>query len=340
MSQRKIRVLIVDDSLLFRETLKNKLEKDAGIEVVATAMDPYDARDKILIYEPDVMILDVQMPKMDGIEFLKRLMPQYPLPVVVMSSLDNMVFDALKYGAVEFVNKPSSTSENALDLFINELIIKVKIASIANVSGLKRIIRKSNEESKDHQRQTNRIIAVGASTGGTEALFEILHKLPADVPGIVIVQHMPPVFTKMYAQRLNSACRMIVKEAEDGDEVQDGIALIAPGGLQMRLHRQGRKMTVKLFEGDKRNGHIPSVDVLFESVAQFYGKQAIGIILTGMGQDGAKGLLNMKQNGAKTIGQDEKTCIVYGMPKVAYDIGAVDYQLPITEIHKKILALI
>lgn len=340
MSKKKIRVLIVDDSLLFRETLKNKLEKDEGVEVVATAMDPYDARDKILIYEPDVMILDVQMPKMDGIEFLKRLMPQYPLPVVVMSSLDNMVFDALKYGAVEFVNKPNSSTENALDLFINELIIKVKIASIANVSGLKRVIRKSSEENRAQSRLNNRIIAIGASTGGTEALYEILHKLPADIPGIVMVQHMPPVFTKMYAQRLNSACRMIVKEAEDGDEVQDGVALLAPGGLQMRLQKSGRKMIVKLFEGDKRNGHIPSVDVLFESVAQFYGKQALGIILTGMGQDGAKGLLNMKQNGARTIGQDEKTCIVYGMPKVAYDLGAIDYQLPITEIHKKILALI
>ena len=340
MAKKKTRVLIVDDSLLFRETLKNKLERDQGIEVIATAMDPYDARDKILIYEPDVMILDVQMPKMDGIEFLKRLMPQYPLPVVVMSSLDNMVFDALKYGAVEFVNKPGSNTEKALDLFINELIIKVKIASIANVSGLKRVIRNSSEEHTAQRSRLNRIIAIGASTGGTEAIFEILHKLPAGIPGIVIVQHMPPVFTKMYAQRLNSVCRMIVKEAEDGDEIQDGVALIAPGGLQMRIQKSGHKMKVKLFEGDKRNGHIPSVDVLFESVAQFYGKQALGIILTGMGQDGAKGLLDMKQNGAKTIGQDEKTCIVYGMPKVAFDLGAVDVQLPIGEIHKKILALI
>ncbi len=340
MAKKIIRVLIVDDSMLFRETLKNKLETDENIEVVATAVDPYDARDKILAYEPDVMILDVQMPKMDGIEFLKRLMPQYPLPVVVMSSLDNMVFDALKYGAVEFVNKPNSTTEGALDLFINELIIKVKIASIANVSGLKRIIRNPNEDHSGQRNLKNKIIAIGASTGGTEALYEILHKLPAEIPGIVIVQHMPPVFTKMYAQRLNASCRMIVKEAEDGDEVQDGVALLAPGGLQMRLHRAGNRMVVKLFDGDKRNGHIPSVDVLFESVAQFYGKQALGIILTGMGQDGAKGLLKMKENGAKTIGQDEKTCIVYGMPKVAYDIGAVDYQLPVTEIHKKVLELI
>ncbi|GAU78602.1 chemotaxis response regulator protein-glutamate methylesterase [Fusibacter sp. 3D3] len=340
MPRKKIRVLIVDDSLLFRETLKNKLERDDGIEVVATAMDPYDARDKILIYEPDVMILDVQMPKMDGIEFLKRLMPQYPLPVVVMSSLDNMVFDALKYGAVEFVNKPNANTENALDSFINELVIKVKIASIANVSGLKRIIRHSSEGNMAQRSHKNKIIAIGASTGGTEALYEILHKLPADIPGVVMVQHMPAVFTKMYAQRLNAACRMIVKEAEDGDEIQEGVALLAPGGFQMKLHKSGHRMTVKLFEGDKRNGHIPSVDVLFDSVAQFYGNQALGIILTGMGQDGAKGLLNMKQNGARTIGQDEKTCIVYGMPKVAYDIGAVDFQLPITEIHKKILMLI
>ena len=288
MAKKIIRVLIVDDSLLFRETLKNKLETDESIEVIATAVDPYDARDKILAYEPDVMILDVQMPKMDGIEFLKRLMPQYPLPVVVMSALDNMVFDALKYGAVEFVNKPSTSSESALDLFINELIIKVKIASIANVSGLKRVIRNSSDERSEHKNMRNKVIAIGASTGGTEALYEILHKLPSEVPGIVIVQHMPPVFTKLYAQRLNASCKMIVKEAEDGDEIQDGVALLAPGGLQMRVHKSGSKMVVKLFDGDKRNGHIPSVDVLFESVAQFYGKQALGIILRRVQRDCSK----------------------------------------------------
>ncbi len=340
MSAKKVRVLIVDDSMLFRETVKSRLEEDNGIVVVSTAVDPYDARDKILMYEPDVMILDVQMPKMDGIEFLKRLMPQYPLPVVVMSSVDTNVFDALKYGAVEFVNKPSNTSDSSLELFIKELIIKVKIASIANVSGLKQVIRKSHEEGGKHHKINRKIIAIGASTGGTEALYEILHKLPADAPGIVIVQHMPPVFTKMYAQRLNTTCKMMVKEAEDGDEVQEGLVLIAPGGLQMKLSKLSNRIVVKLFNGEKRNGHIPSVDVLFDSVAQIYGKQAVGVILTGMGQDGAYGLLNMKTEGAKTIGQDERSSIVYGMPKVAYDIGAVDYQLPVAEIHKKILDLV
>lgn len=340
MVKSKIKVLIVDDSLLFRETLKQKLEQEATIEVVATAVDPYDARDKILKYEPDVMILDVQMPRMDGIEFLKRLMPQYPLPVVVMSSLDNMVFDALKYGAIDFVNKPNGGSENTLNLFVNELIIKVKIASIANVSGLKRIVKNANEGIVSKNKAKTGIIAIGASTGGTEAIYEILNRFPADAPGIVIVQHMPPVFTKMYAQRLNMVCKMIVKEAENGDIIQPGIALIAPGGFHMSLKQADNQIVARVYEGEKCNGHVPSVEVLFNSVAENYGKNAIGVILTGMGQDGAHGLLNMRNRGAKTIGQDEKTSIVYGMPKVANDIGAVEYQLPISEIAGKILSML
>lgn len=338
MQKKKIRVLIVDDSLLFRETLKKHLNMDAGIDVVDTAMDAYDARDKILKHEPDVMILDVQMPKMDGIEFLKRLMPQYPIPVVVMSSLDNMVFDALRYGAVEFVNKPSG--DLALEDMVKELVIKIKIASIANVSNLKKTNKKLEDDDGISGARRHKIIAIGASTGGTEALYQVLQRLPGDLPPIVVVQHMPPVFTNMYAQRLNGLCKPIIKEAESGETIKMGTVYIAPGGLQMQLVRQENQTKIRLFKGEKRNGHCPSCDVLFDSVASLYGKQALGIILTGMGQDGAYGLLNMKERGAETIGQDEKTSIVYGMPKVAYEIGAVDYQLPIQEIGSKLLKIL
>jgi two-component system chemotaxis response regulator CheB len=340
MNKRNIRVLIVDDSMLFRETLKKKLDNDFGIVVVDTAVDPYDARDKILKHEPDVMVLDVQMPRMDGIEFLKKLLPQYPIPVVVMSSIDTMVFDALKFGAVEFVNKPSVNSPTALDEMVKELVIKIKIASIANVKGIKKQTRLGEAEEKNDKGQRKRIIAIGASTGGTEALYAVLKKLPNTLPGIVVVQHMPPVFTAMYAERLNGVCSMVVKEAENGDEVKAGHVYIAPGGFQMRLQRRKNTTYIRVFKGEKRNGHCPSADELFDSVTELYGKHAVGIILTGMGQDGAYGILKMKESGAVTIGQDEKTSIVYGMPKVAYDIGGISYQMPLQDIASKLMQVL
>ncbi len=335
MAKKIVTVLIVDDSLFIRETLKERLNEDEGINVVDTAVDAYDARDKILEYDPDVLILDVQMPKMDGITFLKKLLPQYPIPVVVMSAIDTMVFEALKYGAVEFVSKPNTVAENNLDAMVKELLIKVKIASIAKVPH----IHKDRQISEGQRKSIIKIIAIGASTGGTEALFEVLNRLPGNLPGIVIVQHMPPVFTKMYAQRLNGICNMIVKEAQNGDEIMPGIAYIAPGGMQMSLKMIDKKVKIKLFNGEKRNGHNPSVDVLFDSVADIYGKYALGVILTGMGNDGAEGLLRMRKAGAITIGQNEKTSVVYGMPRVAYEIGGVKYQLPIQEIGNKIKEL-
>lgn len=337
MAKKIVRVLVVDDSLFVRETLRERLSEDESIEVVDTAVDAYDARDKILAYDPDVMILDVQMPRMDGITFLKKLLPQYPIPVVVMSAIDTMVFEALKYGAVEFVSKPQTVSENNLESMIKELIIKVKIASIAKVSKMHQQEVTKNTPTKG---RNVKVIAIGASTGGTEALFEVLNHLPGNLPGIVVVQHMPPVFTRMYAQRLNGNCHMIVKEAENDDEIMPGTCYIAPGGLQMELRRRDGKVRVRLFNGEKRNGHNPSVDVLFDSVAELYGKNALGVILTGMGNDGANGLLKIREKGAATIGQNEKTSVVYGMPKVAYDIGAVQYQLPIQEIARKIINLV
>jgi len=330
---KKIKVLVVDDSLLFRETVAKGIGHDPGIEVVGTAGDVFIARDKILDLEPDVLTLDVEMPRMNGIDFLKKLMPQYPLPVVMVSAVSDHVFDALNAGAVDFVTKPDTKGERSLDSFINELIIKIKIASMAKVGHLKKEYMSEQLVGGIDTGNNHTIIAIGASTGGTEAIYEIIRALPRDMPGIVVVQHMPPVFTAMYAQRLNNSCLMEVKEAKHGDAVIPGRVLIAAGGDQhMRINKKGSQYIVECMKGDKVNGHCPSVDVLFNSVAEKVGANAIGVILTGMGYDGAKGLLNMKKKGAITIGQDEQSCVVYGMPKVAYDIGAVDKQATLKNI--------
>jgi len=326
---KKIRVLVVDDSMLFRETIKNSLNKDAGIEVVATASDPYMARDKIIELDPDVMTLDIEMPKMNGIDFLKKLMPQYPIPVVVVSSANNNVFEALNSGAVDFITKP----QRNVDIFMNELIVKIKIASTAKVGKWKKtIISKGNDFTRINSNLLNNsIIAIGASTGGTEAIEQVIKNLPTDIPGILIVQHMPPVFTKLYADRLNNSCNIEVKEAEDGDLILPGRALIAAGDKHMKVVKDGVPR-VHCFTGERVNGHCPSVDVLFYSAAERYYKNSFGIILTGMGYDGAKGLLEMRKRGARTVGQDEASSVVYGMPKVAYEIGAVEKQAPLTSI--------
>lgn len=338
--KKRIKILIVDDSMLFRETLAKGLAADPNIEVVATAADPYAARDKIIEYEPDVMILDVELPRMNGIEFLKKLMPQYPIPVVVVSAVGENVFEALKAGAVDFVTKPGASFGKGLESLITELIVKIKIASTARVGHWKKEADYSRISGNAGQHNKNRIIAIGASTGGTEAIFHVLKALPRDMPGIVIVQHMPPVFTKMYADRLNNSCLLEVKEAESGDRVLPGRVLLAPGDYHMKIKKAGDIYSVECFQGEKVNGHCPSVDVLFESVALQVGRNAIGVILTGMGNDGAKGLLSMRNRGARTIGQDEESCIVYGMPKVAYDIGAVEKQASLEVIPQAIYSLL
>jgi two-component system chemotaxis response regulator CheB len=333
---RKIKVLIVDDSLLFRETLAKEIAKDFGIEVIGTAEDPYAARDKILELKPDVVTLDVEMPKMDGIAFLRKLMPQYPLPVIVVSSIGKNVFEALDAGAVDFVTKPDVSRLGGMSSFINELIVKVKIASTAKVGGFKKDYEAVKIVSNHGVDISNTILAIGASTGGTEAIYSVITSLPRDMPGILIVQHMPPVFTKLYADRLNNSCKLEVKEAEDGDLIKPGRVLVAAGDFHMRLARGPSGFYVKCAHGDKVNGHCPSVDVLFDSVAEVAKAKAIGVILTGMGADGAKGLLNMRKQGAYTIGQDEKTSTVYGMPMVAYNIGGVEKQLPLDKIAQEI----
>ena len=338
---RPIRVLIVEDSMVFRELLVQNLNRDPAIQVVAVAKDPFEARDAILAHKPDVMTLDVELPRMSGIEFLQKLIPQYPLPVVVISSLSDKVFDALNAGAVDFVAKPAVTARAQLEDFIqNELLVKIKIASTAKISRIKQMA-KVQEQSGLGNKKNDLIVAIGASTGGTEAIFSVVQEFGPDIPGVVIVQHMPPGFTDMYAKRLDNQCRVRVKEAETGDRVLPGHILIAPGGdRHMRLVKVNGVYQVEVKAGPRVNGHCPSVDVLFDSVAKVAGPKALGIILTGMGGDGAKGLLAMRKAGARTIGQDESTCVVYGMPKVAYDLGAVEYQEKLQDIAKKTYAVL
>ncbi|MCB6201371.1 protein-glutamate methylesterase/protein-glutamine glutaminase [Extibacter muris] len=352
----KIRVLVIDDSLVFDKFLCEELPKaNDNIEVVGYSMNPYDALAKMPSLKPDVITLDVEMPGINGIDFLKELLPKHLLPVILVSSLNVNVFDALSNGAVDFVKKPDMSRNYTTQLFVQNLCSKILIASRARVrlpasmqpsqaaatglsaSGLPTPgISAPAQDSVQRPfslRANNTIIAIGASTGGTEATLEIMKELPSDIPGIVITQHMPEGFTKMYAERLNRLCRMEVREARNGDTLRPGLALISPGGdLQTKVVRVGSQYSVKCYPAEKVNGHRPSVDVLFHSTAVSAGSSAVGIILTGMGQDGAEGLLHMRRAGAYTIGQDRDSCVVYGMPMVAYRMGGVTTQAPCQSI--------
>ena len=339
MPGKRIRVLIVDDSIIFREVLSKGISSDPDIEVAAVAGDPYEAADKIVRYKPDIMTCDVEMPKMNGIDFIRKLLPQYPMPVIVVSSVSGVVFEAMEAGAVDFVAKPDIQSAKSVEQFIREMIEKIKIASVAKVSTVLARKRLQAGVSKITL-NTDKIIVIGASTGGTEAISCILRQLPENVPGIVIVQHIPPVFSRMFAQRLNDTTKLNVKEAESGDYVERGHALVAPGDRHIKIVRIGDRYKVHCFEDEKVNGHRPSVDVLFESAAKECNDKAIGVILTGMGYDGAKGLLSMRKKGARTIGQDEASSVVYGMPKVAYNIGAVEIQASLERIPQVICSLL
>ena len=337
-SDKRIRVVVVDDSLMFRTAIARGLSVDEQIEVVATARDPHDARDKIIQTNPDVLTLDVEMPGMSGLEFLRILMPQHPMPVVMVSAADGVVFDAMRAGAVDFVAKPEA---GQMDAFLRELALKVRIAAIAKTN---RAVARSTENgirmpdvpfaAQANVRKWNprTIVALGASTGGTEATSTILKALPAHFPPVVIVQHMPPVFTGMYAERLNRESNLAVTEAADGEPILPGHVYIAPGGSQMVVEKQGAAYCIKYRGEEKVGGHCPSVDVLFNSVAEAAGVNAIGILLTGMGADGAEGLLHMRKAGAYTIGQDQQSCVVYGMPMEAMKRGAVVQQAPLEVI--------
>lgn len=345
---KKTRVLIVDDSAIVRQILTQGLSADPELEVVATASNPYVARDKILQYKPDVLTLDVEMPRMDGVEFLRRLMPQYPLPVLMVSSLTErgkkITVEALEAGAVDFVAKPSSDIQRGLNTMLKELRSKLKIAAQANVSKWRnpdfRPGRTQHTIPRALAESTDKVIAIGASTGGTEAIRYILSELPADTPGMVIVQHMPHGFTQMFAARLNEQSSMIVKEAETGDRVLQGRVLIAPGDLHMRVTRSGGMYYVECKRGEKVCGHRPSVEELFKSVATAAGKNSVGIMLTGMGRDGADGMVAMRKAGAHTMAQNEETCVVFGMPKMAYERGGTDKLVPIQRISGKLLSVL
>lgn len=337
---RRIKVLIVDASPIFRDLISKVLSRDTAIEVVGVARDVVEARDAILKYDPSVMVLGVELPRMNGIEFLRKLMPQYPVATIVFGETSNYEKDALNAGAVDFLKKPEISEISKIEHFIvNKLIVKIKLASTAKLGNYKKVVSQ-NPVTGIANGKKDTIIAIGASTGGTEAIFDVVKRLGRDTPGIVIVQHMPPGFTGMYATRLNEQCKMAAKEAVTGDRVLPGQILIAPGDRQMRLVKVNGMYQVECKGTQKVSGHCPSIDVMFSSVAKTVGKKAIGVLLTGMGSDGATGLLEMRRAGAETIGQDEDTCVVYGMPKVANDIGAVKYQVPLPGIANKIYTLL
>ncbi len=336
-----IRVLIVDDSAVVRQVFSKELGRDPGIKVVGTAPDPYVARDKIVQLKPDVITLDIEMPRMDGITFLRKLMHHFPLPVVIVSSLSakggELAMEALEAGAVDVMCKPS-TAYSVGDMSV-ELIDKIKAAARAGVTRRSKDASASKQPSKQlaMTRTTNKVVAVGASTGGTEALVQFFTQMPHNAPGIVVVQHMPEFFTRSFSERLNRVSAMEVSEAQDGDRVIPGRALIARGNYHMLLRRSGATYMVQVKNGPLVTRHRPSVDVLFKSVARYAGRNAIGVIMTGMGGDGAQGLKEMKDNGAKTVAQDEASCVVFGMPKVAIDLGGADKVVPLDRIAKTVL---
>ncbi|MFH2064353.1 MAG: chemotaxis response regulator protein-glutamate methylesterase [Pseudomonadota bacterium] len=344
---KKIRVLVVDDSAIVRKVFTTELSKEEDIEVVGTAPDPFVARDKILKLEPDVITLDIEMPRMDGITFLRKLMKYYPLPVIIVSSLtqkgSKLALEALSIGALEVISKPSAAYS------VGDMSVQLadKIRAVAGVRVRKNegnepeaALKKVQPPYKFLAETTNKIIAIGASTGGTEALKTVLTGMPVNSPGIVVVQHMPAQFTTSFAERLDSLCQIKVKEAKDGDTIANGLALIAPGNFHMLLKRSGARYYVNVKTGPLVHHQRPAVDVLFQSVSQYAGSNAIGVILTGMGADGAAGMVSMKQAGAKTIAQDEASCVVFGMPKAAIETGSVDKVVSLGKISQTALGMV
>ena len=354
----KIKVMIVDDSAVVRQVIKDSLEREPDIEVIAAASDPLFALEKMKKEWPDVVTLDVEMPRMDGITFLRKIMSEHPTPVIICSSLTEKgaetSLQALAAGAVAIITKPKIGVKQFLEEASNDLVSAVRAAARSNVRNLSRgraaplapppklsadaVLAARAASTTAMAKTTEGIVAIGTSTGGTQALEVVLTMLPAVCSGIVIVQHMPEKFTAMFSQRLNDLCQIEVREAHNGDRVIPGRALIAPGGRHMVLKRSGAQYIVEVVDGPLVNRHKPSVDVLFRSVAQVAGKNALGIIMTGMGDDGARGLLEMHSAGAPTIAQDEATCVVYGMPKEAVKLGAVDKSMPLELIAREIVA--
>ncbi|MDY0220425.1 MAG: chemotaxis response regulator protein-glutamate methylesterase [Desulfobacterium sp.] len=343
---KDIKVLIVDDSAVVRKVFSEQLSRQPGIVVVGTAPDPYVARDKIVRLRPDVITLDIEMPRMDGITFLKKLMQYYPLPVIIVSSLtakgSKLAMEALALGALEVICKPNSAySVGEMSLQLAEKIRAVYGAKKPSVPpGGVENRPLTSMGSRALSATTNKVIAIGASTGGTEAIKNVLMRFPCNTPGVVVVQHMPAQFTTSFAQRLDELCQMSVKEARDGDTVMNGQVLIAPGNFHMVFKRSGARYHVGVKTGPLVHYQRPAVDVLFKSVARYAGANALGIILTGMGKDGALGLLEMKNAGGKTLAQDEGSSVVFGMPKEAISVGSVDYVEDIHSIADRAMALL
>jgi two-component system chemotaxis response regulator CheB len=338
-----IKVLVVDDSAVARQLLSNHLARDPGIEVIGTAPDPYVAWQKVRTLDPDVMTLDVEMPRMDGITFLEKLMRRRPMPVVMVSSLTESgcttTLRALELGAIDFVTKPLVGLREGFPALAAELTEKVKVAAAARLRHrIAPPVPGRPLSAPRALRTTQRLIAIGASTGGTEAIREFLTALPADAPAVLIVQHMPEKFTRAFADRLDGLCAVRVKEASDGDRALAGHVLIAPGNQHMRLVRDGAVYLVRLATDGPVNRHRPSVDVLFHSCAETAGANAAGVLMTGMGDDGARGLLAMRRSGAVTFAQDEASCIVFGMPKTAIELGAAAHVLPLDRLAEAALA--
>lgn len=349
-----IKVLIIDDSSVVRKALTRILDAEPELQVVATAVDPYDARDKIKQYDPDVLTLDVSMPRMDGITFLKNLMRLRPMPVVMVSSYTasgaQETFEALALGAFDYVTKPSG-AEVDKELYKTELIRKVKAAAAANMSTLAAEVKVSPvktdaveglsmKDPLERAKVKSKLIAIGASTGGTEALKDVMMQMPAECPPIVISQHIPESFSAPFAKRLDECSEVRVKQAEDGDLIMPGHAYLAPGDDHLMIVRDGTNLRCRLSKSPPVNRHRPSVDVMFDSVVQAMGKNAVGVLLTGMGNDGAKGMLNLLHAGAATIAQDEKTSVVWGMPGEAVKLGAAQQIEPLVRIPERIMQAI
>ncbi len=361
---RKIKLLVVDDSILFREVLARYVQKDEQIEIVGTAGDAYSARDMIVKYEPDVMTLDIEMPRMDGIAFLKKLLPQYYIPTLVISSRADKQTEAVSAGAAEFIAKPHTRTSTEMQQFADMVCSSIKKAYTKgntvkhrtgaaessaipqlkyDQGGIPQMQVPHKAEVKpaaqsDLIKHSDVIVALGASTGGTEALEQVIKGFPPDMPPVIVVQHMPAGFTKLYSERLDRSCKVSVKEAEDGDRLRSGLVIIGAGEHHLRLCKDTKGYYISSKKGEKVSGHCPSVDVMFRSVAEVAKSNAIGAILTGMGKDGADGLLKMKEAGAFTIGQDKETCVVYGMPMEAFKLGAVTVQAPLYRISEIILS--
>jgi two-component system chemotaxis response regulator CheB len=352
---KKIKVLIVDDSAIVRQTLSNIFSSDEDMEVIGAAKDPFDAAELLKTMVPDVITLDIEMPRMDGITFLKKIMSLHPIPIVIISQVaqegSKKAFEALEFGAVEVIAKPKINSTKFFEeskILLCDIIKAASVARVRRISLVHNIIVKPKlsadviipkKEPKYYPENNQKIIVIGASTGGTEAISQILKEINTTVAGIVIVQHMPEMFTRLFAERLNEINSAFVTEAKNGDTVERGKVLIAPGNKHLVLKNSGSKYFVEVKDGPLVNRHRPSIDVLFRSAAQNAGKNAIGILLTGMGDDGAHGLLELKEAGAHTIAQDEQSCVVYGMPKEAFELGAVKEVLNLSRIAQQITVL-